>query len=540
MDPDLKLHINATGKYRTEYLTSAIQNLSKLDSYKDFIFNNINRNISTRVQKLQDLKSRINRIKAILPKLNECNHAMTIKSRKYYPTSQHKYYKYLNLEDRPEEINNLINSIYNCNNPNIPKTNIKRPLVEKGENGNLGKILKETFDDCISYQLLSNMQKKIRDLASELFDLRFKSMGSSLVNELNDLVYEKTPYFETNFGFINKKLIQKADSLWKINKEDIDLKQNVSINQMKNDEDEEPQFAKKSSKKLPKNLQEAPKSIVSKVKIEKTVTKKVLIEKTEKQEFNLPTSINLRGIAELQDEVVNEETPNVDENIYPEREDLDIDFENQTDINNLNFDDDFDLPVDIITRKNLENLKNEGNNVPTSTPNYNYQSANTSNINNNNQNTINYNVNNNINNNTNNNINNNVNSVPQVTTTTTSSGPIVVIGGSGPGIPPPPPPPPPPPVVPVKKTVAKKPEKEVVGEEGQNEENDEPKKELSMAEQLATIKLKKVGTVKAKEVPKKPKVVNHNDLLKQQILLRFKNLRLHEEENDEEEENEDD
>ena len=92
----------------------------------------------------------------------------------------------------------------------------------------------------------------------------------------------------------------------------------------------------------------------------------------------------------------------------------------------------------------------------------------------------------------------------------------------------------------MKKTVAKKPEKEVVGEEGQNEENDEPKKELSMAEQLATIKLKKVGTVKAKEVPKKPKVVNHNDLLKQQILLRFKNLRLHEEENDEEEENEDD
>ena len=87
---------------------------------------------------------------------------------------------------------------------------------------------------------------------------------------------------------------------------------------------------------------------------------------------------------------------------------------------------------------------------------------------------------------------------------------------------------------------AKKPEKEGNGEEGQNEENNEPKKELSMAEQLATIKLKKVGTVKAKEVEQKPKVVNHNDLLKQQILLRFKNLRLHEEENDEEEENEDD
>jgi hypothetical protein len=56
MDAELKVHINETGKYRTEYLTFAIQNLSKLDSYKDYIFNNINKNIASRVQKLQNLK----------------------------------------------------------------------------------------------------------------------------------------------------------------------------------------------------------------------------------------------------------------------------------------------------------------------------------------------------------------------------------------------------------------------------------------------------------------------------------------------------
>ena len=152
MDPELKLHINETGKYRTEYLTFAIQNLSKLDTFKNLIFNNINRNIATRVQKLQNLKSRINRIRTILPKLSESNHAMTIKSKKYYPSSKHTFYKYINLEERPEEIQNLINSIYNVNNPNIPKTNIKKPLVDKGAKGNLGKIPRETFDDYISYQ----------------------------------------------------------------------------------------------------------------------------------------------------------------------------------------------------------------------------------------------------------------------------------------------------------------------------------------------------------------------------------------------------
>ena len=195
-------------------------------------------------------------------------------------------------------------------------------------------------------------------------------------------------------------------------------------------------------------MQEAPKSIITKARIEKYVNKKVLLEKTEKIEVNLPTTINLGGVAELKDEVQNEELQNADENIYPEREEDDN--ENLNDINNLNLDEDFDIfenPIDIITRNNLANLKNNGNvNITPSTPNYSYQTANTSNINNT-SNNINININNN---------NNNINSAPQAPTTI-SSGNIVVVSGGGPGVPPPPqppPPPPPPPVVPVVKKAA--------------------------------------------------------------------------------------
>ena len=279
-------------------------------------------------------------------------------------------------------------------------------------------------------------------------------------------------------------------------------------------------------------MQEAPKSIITKARIEKYVNKKVLLEKTEKIEVNLPTTINLGGVAELKDEVQNEELQNADENIYPEREEDDN--ENLNDINNLNLDEDFDIfenPIDIITRNNLANLKNNGNvNITLSTPNYSYQTDNISNINNT-SNNINININN----------NNNINSAPQAPTTI-SSGNIVVVSGGGPGVPPPPPPPPPPLVVPVvKKAAVKKAANGEGNEEGQNAENEEePKRELSMAEQLATIKLKKVGTYKSKQPPKKQNV-NHNDLLKQQIMLRFQRLKMHEEKNDEEEEeNEDD
>ena len=130
MDAYLKLNLNDSGKYESEYLTNVIQNLSKLDSYKDFIFNNINKNLASRVEKLQNLKSRINRIRAILPKLTETNDAITIKSKKYYPTSKHNFYKFINLQEKPEEINNIINSNYNSTNPNIPKINVKNPCVD--------------------------------------------------------------------------------------------------------------------------------------------------------------------------------------------------------------------------------------------------------------------------------------------------------------------------------------------------------------------------------------------------------------------------
>ena len=391
MDAYLKLNLNDSGKFPSEYFTNVVQNLSKLDSYKDFIFNNINKNLAWRVEKLQNLKSRINRIRAILPKLTETNDAITIKSKKYYPQAKHNYYKFINLQEKPEEISNILNANYNCTNPNIPKINVKNPLIDRNENSILGKNPKETFDDCINYQTISNMQQKVNDLASELYRLRFQNMGSSLDNPLNDLVYEKTNFLDTSFNFMNKKLIQKADQLWKINKEEAELKKMEKL---------EENMSKRTTKKIPSKLQEAPQSIIKKEKIDKYANKKLLVETKERQEFILPTSINLTGVIELhdKDEVINEENTNENENIYPEKDDNDYDFDNNNDINNLNFDDDYDLPVDIITRKNLENYKNDGNIPITPVQNYTYQSANTSNINNN-TNSININVNTNTNSN---------------------------------------------------------------------------------------------------------------------------------------------
>ena len=107
---------------------------------------------------------------------------------------------------------------------------------------------------------------------------------------------------------------------------------------------------------------------------------------------------------------------------------------------------------------------------------------------------------------------------------------VKVVAGKGKGVPPPPPPPPPPPMVPIATT--KKVENKPAAVAKAAEEPGQ-----SMAEQIANFKFKKKGEIKTKEPPK-PKPMSHNDLLKQQILLRFKNLRMHEKNNESDEEDE--
>ena len=68
---------------------------------------------------------------------------------------------------------------------------------------------------------------------------------------------------------MNKKLIQKADQLWKVNKEESEYKKQEKL---------EEEIAKRTSKRLPSKLQEAPQSIIKKEKIDKYINKKLLVE----------------------------------------------------------------------------------------------------------------------------------------------------------------------------------------------------------------------------------------------------------------------
>ena len=97
--------------------------------------------------------------------------------------------------------------------------------------------------------------------------IKIKNMSNSLDNPLKDLVYEKTNHLNTSFFFMNKKLIQEADQLWKVSKEESELKKNEKYLES---------LSKRTSKRLHSKLQEAPKSIVKKEKIEEKNEKDIL------------------------------------------------------------------------------------------------------------------------------------------------------------------------------------------------------------------------------------------------------------------------
>ena len=87
---DINLINNET--YFNEFFDSAISSLEKIENYKNVLFNRLNNALTLRVNKLCNLKSRINRINQILATYPAINKAITIKSKFHYPTKDHSYY----------------------------------------------------------------------------------------------------------------------------------------------------------------------------------------------------------------------------------------------------------------------------------------------------------------------------------------------------------------------------------------------------------------------------------------------------------------
>ena len=548
MNTEINCPILSNEKFSKEILLDVVASLEQLESIKATIFNRLNSGFQERVSRLCNIKSRINRANQIISSFASVTEAITLKSKYHYPYQKHNYYIPTVVDKNATKI---------AEDP-IPKLN-KNVLNDKN---NLGTKSSATKEKLALYDNYLSFATQFKDVVNDL-DQIYKQEVNTIqsLDELEPILNNVT----SNFAFGTKMKIEYA----KKNQFNVqDLGRNTEI--LKEIQEEK----KEEEEKRKKQIQQAPKSIIKKVKMRKVKHKKKLISQNNASviEFNFPTNVGLGGVSNLnigndEDEIKEEKN---DDEEYEEEED-EFNDDNQ---NEIQMEDDSDMPIDYISYNKQKS--GNTNKVAQSTINTIQDSSSNSNPQ----------V-----------VSNSVNpssSVPSPPSTVPpppstvppppstvppppssvptpppkvpsppppvpSSGPPKVVVGSSGAIPPPPPPPPPPPVVPTivapkeeEKNGAKEEEGPPISREeelakamsGLKKKKAVPvpqkPKELSMAEQIALQRnrLKKT-VVDLKPKPEPEKKITAKDLLRQQIQLRYNNINMHKEDDNDDGSDED-
>lgn len=554
MKTEINCPVLSSEKFSKEVLKDIITSLEQLENTKINIFNRLNNAFNERYNKLCNIKARIIRANKIIESYSSINEAITLKSKYHYPSKKHNYYTPTIIDQNSTRVK--------------PEPMVKLNRIALNDKEKLGAKSLAAKDKIVTYDKYLSYATQFNDIVNELN--KVTSQEISIRQDLDD--FEPIlNHVTSDFTFGTNMKIEYAKKQQYNPQQEINRGGSILLQDYLNEKKEE-------ERKKKKNIQQAPKSIIEKQKIRRTVPKKKKIKNTPKVNFVLPTNIALGGVANLEGSEDDDEKK--EENKIEEEEDDDDDFkdDNQNEGQFINEEDeeDTDLPIDYIRYNNQ--IKIDTNRI---NQNANYNNNQTSTT-------------------TNNNSANQSQSQPtpppppppsapqtqintaQVNTATVPQPPpqkqvvpppqqrppnpppavptaskIQVVVGNSSSIPPPPPPPPPPPVVPTiptKPSSAKVETKSSGGEvsledelakamsglkkTGKVELDEKPKpKELSFAEQLAMSRNKLKKPVIVEKPP--PKKQNCMDLLSQQIRLRFQQLRMHEDDN-EDSDNEDD
>lgn len=545
MKTEINCPVLSSEKFSKEVLKDIITSLEQLENTKNNIFNRLNNAFNERYNKLCNIKARIIRANKIIESYSSINEAITLKSKYHYPSKKHNYYTPTIIDQNSTRVK--------------PEPMVKLNRIALNDKEKLGAKSLAAKDKIVTYDKYLSYATQFNDIVNELN--KVTSQEISIRQDLDD--FEPIlNHVTSDFTFGTNMKIEYAKKQQYNPQQEINRGGSILLQDYLNEKKEE-------ERKKKKNIQQAPKSIIEKQKIRRTVSKKKKIKNTPKVNFVLPTNTALGGVANLEGSEDDDEKK--EENKIEEEEDDDDDFkdDNQNEGQFINEEDeeDTDLPIDYIRYNNQ--IKIDTNRI---NQNANY---------NNNQTSI----------TTNNNSANQSQSQPspppppsapqtqintaQVNTATVPPPPsqkqavpppqqrppnpppavptaskIQVVVGNSSSIPPPPPPPPPPPVVPTipTKTSSAKVETKSSGGEvsledelakamsglkktGKVELDEKPKpKELSFAEQLAMSRNKLKKPVVVEKPP--PKKQNCMDLLSQQIRLRFQQLRMHEDDNE--------
>ena len=317
------INISNEEYFQNETLYGLIASLEKLEIYKDLIFSKLNKSLTERTERLCSLKSRINRVYQIISNFSTSS-AMTIKSKFNYPRNNHIYYQSVYYE---------------------PNALVTRPAEEpaintspENEKENLGHKPLIADDMLLHLEEIKQSMEPYQEIVSEISEEFQHEWGKYD----NGLIQPILNYSTSGFYFYKKK---------KLNQKDYDTKDYIC--------------AERESKIVPLVKPEVKKKVEiedAPLTINQTINeKRVNIlqgDDKDKYQFNVSNNISLGGVATLTVHTENEEE-SLKKKIYPSFMD-DDENEDENDFEDI----DVNVPLDNYIKNKSFFIKGKTTNEP--------------------------------------------------------------------------------------------------------------------------------------------------------------------------------
>lgn len=294
--------------FKNESLFQAISNLEKLEQISVDVFNRINKSLIDKKTKLENLKSRINRANCIISSFENLPQAITLKSKRFYPTNglnnSNNDKSNSNVEYSPDANYRLSNVYTNQSNSTFNHQSIyfedvcdfsliKIPSIKSHQDINtkpsnpsskLGKKPDGMLDDVSLYQDILNSVQPYKEMTSEF---KFSSQAPIFKSSDKQEIPSGIDKMNSIFQFMEKTRIYGVKKT-----SHIEPRESKILNK----------FMKKKTKNANiKKPQDAPVSITEKVKLTKYKQKKDVIRRNTNAtiQLNIPKNINLPLISDF-------------------------------------------------------------------------------------------------------------------------------------------------------------------------------------------------------------------------------------------------
>ena len=244
MKSEINCPILTSEKFSKEVLTDIVNSLEQLENAKTTIFNRLNSAFSERVNKLCDIKARINRANKIITSYASLNEALTLKSKYHYPLKKHNYY-----------IPTIIDPNATSENKK-PALRLNRIVLNTEEK--LGSKSLAAKDKIVTYDKYLSFATQFQDIVNELDKVANQEINvRQSLDEFEPILNHVT----SDFTFGTKMKIEYAKKQQYNPQQDIiNRGGSIVLQDYLNEKKEE-------EERMKKVIQEAPKSIKEKVKL---------------------------------------------------------------------------------------------------------------------------------------------------------------------------------------------------------------------------------------------------------------------------------